>query len=151
MVHLASSYFHKFKKPNQKAVHKKIRNHICTTCGHAFAQKNALRQHMFIHTGESDHKCKFCGKMFATNYRLVEHEVNWKQLNDKHVGSTFKGSLRTIYYTSQSYWRDTTWFKLRIFLNENPCTHAVLSALRDSNSSCLYYDFCPNLLGNVDD
>ena len=76
MVHIDSLYFHKFKKPNQKAVHKKIRNHICTTCGHAFAQKTALRQHMFIHTGKSDHKCKFCGKMFATNYRLAEHEVN---------------------------------------------------------------------------
>lgn len=71
----ASLYFHLFKRPNQKAVHKKIRNHICSVCGHAFAQKTALRQHMFIHTGESDHKCKFCGKMFASNYRLEEHEV----------------------------------------------------------------------------
>ena len=73
-------YFHLFKISNQKAVHKKIRNHICTVCGHAFAQKTALRQHMFIHTGESDHKCKFCGKMFASNYRLEEHEVNWEKL-----------------------------------------------------------------------
>ena len=65
-----------FEIPKQKGVHKKIRNHICSECGHAFRSSTQLRQHMFVHTRVSKHKCNFCGKMFNSNCRLVEHEVN---------------------------------------------------------------------------
>ena len=52
-------------------VHKKIRNHACDKCGAAFARKLALKTHIHsVHDRIKNHVCSYCG--FATSQKSFE-------------------------------------------------------------------------------
>jgi len=46
---------------------------VCTECGRAFNQKNALETHMRKHRGERPHKCCFCSMAFTQKGNLNTH------------------------------------------------------------------------------
>ena len=59
-------------KSHIKAVHKKIKDHICETCGKPFFSKSDLRIHMAVHFG-NQLACDQCGKTYRDKYRMKEH------------------------------------------------------------------------------
>ncbi|XP_065074969.1 zinc finger protein 717-like [Ochlerotatus camptorhynchus] len=52
----------------------------CKVCGKTF-YKRYLRDHMFVHTGETPYKCEFCDRKFAARNNLAVHRR--KQHSDK--------------------------------------------------------------------
>ena len=44
------------------AVHKKLKPHICDQCGRAFSQRQQLKTHSRVHTGETPYGCEKCHK-----------------------------------------------------------------------------------------
>lgn len=55
--------FHSVNK-HISSVHKKLKPHICDTCGRAFAQGQQLKTHSRVHTGETPFECVKCHKKF---------------------------------------------------------------------------------------
>ncbi len=45
----------------------------CTQCGQSFTNKQSLRRHMNIHTGEKPFTCDQCGKSFTRSPHLQSH------------------------------------------------------------------------------
>ena len=45
----------------------------CHYCGHIFKTSQALKRHIFTHTGEKPYKCGDCSKSFSRKDRLKEH------------------------------------------------------------------------------
>ena len=48
-------------KQHIKAIHEKIKNHICKECGYAASQKNMLKKHIeVVHKNIRNHACGDC-------------------------------------------------------------------------------------------
>lgn len=56
------------------AVHKKLKPHICDTCGRAFAESQHLKTHSRVHTGETPYKCEKCHKKFKFHATRNSHK-----------------------------------------------------------------------------
>uniref|UniRef100_A0A8C3TCX3 C2H2-type domain-containing protein n=1 Tax=Chelydra serpentina TaxID=8475 RepID=A0A8C3TCX3_CHESE len=48
--------------------------HTCPQCGRSFVEKQALKKHESIHTGEKPFTCSECGKSFRQKGNLVSHQ-----------------------------------------------------------------------------
>ena len=54
--------------------HTGVKPHHCTECGHDFAHKETLTEHIRAkHTGQKPYKCTVCDKRFVTKSRLITH------------------------------------------------------------------------------
>ena len=69
-------------KNHTKAVHEKIRNHVCGECGYAASQKGHLNKHIkSVHENIRNHFCGECGYAASQNWVLKRHiEVVHKSL-----------------------------------------------------------------------
>lgn len=59
---------------HDKAVHLKIKQYVCETCGTAFAYQSHLRKHQMVHLDERPFKCQYCDKHFRLTYSRMLHE-----------------------------------------------------------------------------
>ena len=50
------------------------KKHKCEVCGKGFCEKERLKDHKNIHTGEKPYKCKFCSDCFASRGTHAMHE-----------------------------------------------------------------------------
>ena len=53
-----------------------LRQHVCSYCGRAFAEKHKLRDHQFMHTGEKPFACEYCEYRAAKKYNLDAHKIS---------------------------------------------------------------------------
>ena len=61
-------------KKHISSIHKKLKPHICETCGRAFAQGQQLRTHLRVHTGETPFECERCHKKFKFHATRNSHK-----------------------------------------------------------------------------
>lgn len=59
---------------HDKAVHLKIKQYVCETCGAAFAYQSHLRKHQMVHRDERPFKCSHCERWFRLSYSRMLHE-----------------------------------------------------------------------------
>ena len=59
-------------KVHINAIHKKLKNHKCESCGKSFSS-NFLKKHINIHKGHKDFKCFSCGKLFYDRTSMLKH------------------------------------------------------------------------------
>ena len=59
------------------SVHKKLKPHICDTCGRAFAQSEHLKTHSRVHTGETPFECVKCHKKFKFHATRNSHKCDF--------------------------------------------------------------------------
>lgn len=52
---------------------RKLRNHVCHSCGKAYTTKKTLEGHMRTHTGERPFKCALCPSNFGYEAALYNH------------------------------------------------------------------------------
>jgi len=53
--------------------HKNIKIFQCEICNKNYSNKNNLKNHLSIHTGNKPHKCNICQKSFRLKRTLTEH------------------------------------------------------------------------------
>lgn len=58
---------------HNRSVHLQIRNQQCDVCLQRFCNKETLKRHMVIHTGEKNYKCEICGMAFLRRKNLRDH------------------------------------------------------------------------------
>lgn len=56
-------------KPKQP----RVKKHVCERCGKTFTKCDALKRHMYTHTGNKPHVCSECGASFRDSTRLRYH------------------------------------------------------------------------------
>ena len=56
------------------AVHKKLKPHICDQCGKAFNQRDQMKTHSRVHTGETPFGCEKCHKKFKFHATRNSHK-----------------------------------------------------------------------------
>ena len=63
----------------------KDKKHKCEVCGKGFCEKERLKDHKNIHTGEKPYKCKFCSDCFASRGTHAMHERGHLGCGRKHT------------------------------------------------------------------
>ena len=53
-----------------------VKPYACEAWGRKFLQKNYLKGHMSVHSGDKSFDCEACGNSFTTNANLTEHDCN---------------------------------------------------------------------------
>ena len=61
-------------KRHERTVHLKIKPFPCEMCNMSFAERDKLKNHMRIHTGEKPFSCVVCGKNFARKQDCKKHQ-----------------------------------------------------------------------------
>ena len=61
-------------KKHISAVHKKLKPHICEQCGRSFAERQHLKTHLRVHTGETPFECDKCQKKFKFHATRNSHK-----------------------------------------------------------------------------
>ena len=61
------------------------KKHKCEVCGKGFCEKERLKDHKNIHTGEKPYKCKFCSDCFASRGTHAMHERGHLGCGRKHT------------------------------------------------------------------
>ena len=61
------------------------KKHKCEVCGKGFSEKDRLKDHKNIHTGEKPYKCKFCPACFASKGTHAMHERSHLGRGRKHT------------------------------------------------------------------
>ena len=66
----------------------------CTTCGKAFNDRSALRNHTKLHTNERPYKCDICNKEFrrsdSLKYHKASHDPGNRPFICSHCAKSFK-------------------------------------------------------------
>ncbi len=73
LCHSFAGFKEKQKLRRHMLVHTGEKSHSCDLCGRAFALKHNLTSHMRIHNGKGRF-CRYCGKMFTQGKNMREHE-----------------------------------------------------------------------------
>ena len=73
-----------------RAVHDKIKKYECSLCAQSFSEKNALKIHGRVHTGEKPFACFICEQRFARRGCMKKHI---KTVHDKIHDETYKCSF----------------------------------------------------------
>ena len=61
-------------KKHISAVHKKLKPHTCEQCGRSFNQRQHLKTHLRVHTGETPFECDKCQKKFKFHATRNSHK-----------------------------------------------------------------------------
>lgn len=68
-------YYSRFTlKRHVEVTHMKKRQAICPECGHTFATKQNLREHLHLHSVLKTFHCDLCGKQFKQGSQLSLHK-----------------------------------------------------------------------------
>ena len=72
-------------KQHIKAVHDKIRDYVCETCGLDFPSKVTLAMHSVVHTSIRAYKCDMCEKTYKQSSHLSTHKRTVHEGRKDHV------------------------------------------------------------------